>query len=85
VLDYKDVSFSFNDRRRRRRRRRLLLLLLLALAGSAFFGFHCLRPGQPFPPSRTCCWPGNWTRPGGDCGIRLPRCCSGGISASCRR
>jgi len=46
VLDYKDVSFSFNDRRRRRRRRRLLLLLLLALAGSAFFGFHCLKAGS---------------------------------------
>ncbi len=45
MLDYKDVSFSFNDRRRRQRRRRLLWLLLLALTGAAFFGFHCLKAG----------------------------------------
>ncbi len=43
MLDYKDVSFSFSDRRRRQRRRYLLWLLLLALAGSVFFGFHCLQ------------------------------------------
>lgn len=32
MLDYKDVTFSFQDRRRRQRRRRLALLLLALLA-----------------------------------------------------
>jgi hypothetical protein len=37
VLDYKDVTFSFQDRKARGRRRRLRLFLLLALVVAAFF------------------------------------------------
>jgi len=40
VLDYKDVSFSFQDRKARHRRRRLMLLLALALAVAAFLGIR---------------------------------------------
>lgn len=45
MLDYKDVTFSFQDRRRRQRRRRLFLVLLLLLAGGVFLGLHCLKAG----------------------------------------
>jgi hypothetical protein len=43
VLDYKDVSFSFQDRKRRRRRRLLSLLLLALLLLAAWLGLRCLQ------------------------------------------
>jgi beta-lactamase class D len=43
VLDYKDITFSFQERRARGRRRRLGLFLLLVLALAAFIGFRCWR------------------------------------------
>jgi len=45
VLDYKDVSFSFQDRKLRRRRRWLRLLLLAVLATVVLLGFHSLKAG----------------------------------------
>lgn len=46
MLDYKDVTFSFQDRRRRQRRRRLALLLLVLLAGFVALGIHRLKAGS---------------------------------------
>jgi hypothetical protein len=46
VLDYKDVTFSFQDRRKRQRRRRLALLLLALLAGAVFLGLQRLKAGS---------------------------------------
>lgn len=46
MLDYKDVTFSFQDRRKRQRRRRLALLLLALLAGAVFLGIHRLKAGS---------------------------------------
>lgn len=43
MLDYKDVSFSFQDRKLRRRRRLLRLLLLALLAATAVLGFRSLK------------------------------------------
>ncbi len=43
MLDYKDVTFSFQDRRRRQRRRRLFLALVLLLAGGVLLGLHGLK------------------------------------------
>ncbi|MCU0236019.1 MAG: penicillin-binding transpeptidase domain-containing protein [Acidobacteria bacterium] len=43
VLDYKDVSFSFQDRKLRRRRRLLWLLLLALLLLAAWLGLRCLK------------------------------------------
>jgi hypothetical protein len=40
LLDYKDVSFSFQDRKLRRRRRLLRLLLLAVLAAAVFLAFR---------------------------------------------
>ena len=45
MLDYKDVSFSFQDRKLRRRRRLLRLLLLAVLAAAVFIGFRSLKAG----------------------------------------
>ena len=46
MLDYKDVTFSFQDRRQRQRRRRLALLLLALLAGAVFLGIQRLKAGS---------------------------------------
>jgi hypothetical protein len=43
VLDYKDVSFSFNNRKARRRRQKLRLALMVFFALAVFLGFRYLQ------------------------------------------
>lgn len=43
VLDYKDVSFSFNSRKARRRRKKLKLALLVFFALAVFLGYRYLK------------------------------------------